>query len=104
MSEDMSHQVEDKRVCSCSGLCAQTLGLCVSVSGRLQEGRSGHPGQEDSAGGSAVSPAPGCPAGPAGLSAGPGIEIQLRYLCLLLLVLSSSSSPPLLLCSLLSFL
>lgn len=52
--------------------------VSLSVSGGFQEGRRGHSGQEDSAGGSAVSPAAGCPAGSAGLSAGPGTGIQLR--------------------------
>lgn len=58
----------------------QTLVLSVSpsLSGGIQEGRCGHPGQEDSAGGPAVGPAAGCPAGSAGLSAGPGTGIQLR--------------------------
>lgn len=60
---------------SVSGL---TFLTCLSVSGGLQEGGCGHPGQEDPAGGAAVSAAAGCSAGSAGLSATAGTQIQLR--------------------------
>lgn len=58
--------------------CLDSVFLSLSLSGGFQEGRRGYSGQEDSAGGSAVGPAAGCPAGSAGLSAGAGSRIQLR--------------------------
>lgn len=57
----------------------KTVPFCPSlyVSGGFQEGWCGPSWQEDPAGGSAVSPAAGCPPGSAGLSAGPGTRIQI---------------------------
>lgn len=51
--------------------------LSLHVSGGFQERWCGPSGQEDPVGGSAVSPAAGCPPGSAGLSAGPGTRIQI---------------------------
>lgn len=50
----------------------------MCVSGRFQERWCRCSGQEDSAGGFAVSPSTGYPTGPAGLSIGPGTEIPFR--------------------------
>lgn len=63
-------------IMGCRPTRCDSSGLCVP--GGLQERRRGHSGQEDSAGGAAVSPAAGCPTGPAGMPAGPGTGTQRR--------------------------